>query len=146
MSNLVSLGQLSQQNIAGWYARASIYALPARYEPFGLSILEAALSGCTLVLGDIPSLRENWTDAAIFVPPDQPTELRDAINHMVHSGAGRAEFATRAQVRAREFTSQRMASDYFRAYRLAAARFRQRAAAGYEERETQCASYSSAIQ
>ncbi len=33
--------------------------LPARYEPFGLSVLEAALSGCALVLGDIPSLRES---------------------------------------------------------------------------------------
>jgi glycosyltransferase involved in cell wall biosynthesis len=146
MSNLVSLGQLSQQNLAGWYARASIYAMPARYEPFGLSILEAALSGSTLVLGDIASLRENWTDAAIFVPPDQPAELCDAINRLIHSGAERAEFATRAQVRAREFTSQRMASEYFRAYRLAAARFRQRAAVDYKERETPCVSYSSAIQ
>ena len=126
--------------------RASIYALPARYEPFGLSILEAALSGCALVLGDIPSLRENWADAAILVPPDQPAELRDAISHVIHSGAGRAEFTTRAQVRAREFTSQRMASEYLRAYTIAGARFQQRVAAGYKERETPCASYSSAIQ
>ena len=50
--------------------RAAIYALPARYEPFGLSILEAALSGCALVIGDIPSLREIWADAALFVPSD----------------------------------------------------------------------------
>ena len=34
------------------------------YEPFGLSILEAAASGCALVLGDIPTLRENWSEAA----------------------------------------------------------------------------------
>jgi glycogen(starch) synthase len=146
LSNLVSLGQLSQQNIAGWYARASIYALPARYEPFGLSILEAALSGCALVLGDIPSVRENWADAAILIPPDQPAELRDAISHLIRSGAGRAEFTTRAQVRAREFTSQRMASEYLRAYSIAAARFQQRAATAHRERETQCVSYSSAIQ
>ena len=52
------------------YGDASIFALPARYEPFGLSILEAALSGCALVLGDLPSLRELWTGAAMFVPPD----------------------------------------------------------------------------
>ena len=30
---------------------ASVYVLPAKYEPFGLSVLEAALSGCALVLG-----------------------------------------------------------------------------------------------
>ena len=45
--------------LRAWMARASIYAMPARYEPFGLSILEAALSGVRLVLGDIPSLREH---------------------------------------------------------------------------------------
>ena len=32
--------------------------------------LEAALCGCALVLGDIPSLREVWGDAALFVAPD----------------------------------------------------------------------------
>jgi len=51
------LGFLSPEVTAGYLARASLYVAPARYEPFGLSILEAALSGCALVLGDIPSLR-----------------------------------------------------------------------------------------
>ena len=52
---------------------------PARYEPFGLSPLEAALAGCALVLGDIPSLREVWGDAALYVRPDDPDALRQAI-------------------------------------------------------------------
>src|SRR5690606_871916 len=56
--NLHLLGQLSDMEIADRLARASIFALPARYEPFGLCALEAALAGCALVLGDIPSLRE----------------------------------------------------------------------------------------
>ena len=50
---------LSGEDIRPWFARAGIYALPAVYEPFGLSVLEAALSGCALVLGDIPSLARN---------------------------------------------------------------------------------------
>ena len=59
-----------RRDLAGWLRAAAIYALPARYEPFGLVRLEAALSGCALVLGDIPSLREVWGDAALFVAPD----------------------------------------------------------------------------
>src|SRR5436305_4387287 len=51
------LGRLSQRALAAWLGRSSLYALPARYEPFGLSVLEAALAGCALVLGDIPKLR-----------------------------------------------------------------------------------------
>ena len=73
------LGRLDERRWPSGWPRAAIYALPARYEPFGLSALEAALSGCALVLGDIPSLREVWGDAAVFVPPDDAGGLRDAL-------------------------------------------------------------------
>ena len=63
------------ERLADWFGRASIYALPARYEPFSLSALEVAMAGCTLVLGDIPSLRETWDGAAAFVDPDDYDEL-----------------------------------------------------------------------
>ena len=54
----VLLGRLPEEELAQWLSRAAIFAHPARYEPFGLTVLEAALSGCALVLGDIESLRE----------------------------------------------------------------------------------------
>ena len=66
-----------------WLRRATIFALPARYEPFGLSALEAGLAGCALVLGDIP-MREVWHDAAMFVPPEQPAALENASSPICH--------------------------------------------------------------
>ena len=58
-SNIRLLGQLTTAEVRNVMNAASIYALPgAISQPFGLSILEAALSGCALVLGDISSLRE----------------------------------------------------------------------------------------
>ena len=63
------LGKLTPDHVMAFMRRAGIYALPARYEPFGLSVLEAALCGCALVLSDIPSLRENWDGAAVWVAP-----------------------------------------------------------------------------
>src|SRR5579884_3586706 len=51
------LGLLSPAEMAERLAAAAIFALPARYEPFGLGILEAAACGCALVLGNIASLR-----------------------------------------------------------------------------------------
>ena len=85
-------------------ARASIYAMPARYEPFGLSILEAGLSGCALVLGDIPSLREHWEGAAVFVAPDDRDALRSAIARLIDNPGRLAELGRRARVRGQEFT------------------------------------------
>jgi hypothetical protein len=60
MRRVRCLGPLEASELAGWMHRAAIYALPARYEPFGLSALEAAQAGCALVLGDLSSLREVW--------------------------------------------------------------------------------------
>jgi glycosyltransferase involved in cell wall biosynthesis len=112
----IRLGCLSTEELASWYARAAIYALPARYEPFGLSVLEAALSGCALVLGDIPSLREIWEDAAVFVPPDDKNAIAPAINALITDLPRRHQLADRARTRALEFTPQRMVSGYLEAY------------------------------
>jgi len=114
--NVLALGRLEPGTLAGWMARADVYALPARYEPFGLSALEAGLSGCALVLGDIPSLREVWQDAAVFVPPNNQGELRNALLDLIRRPARRAEMARRAIRRAAEFAPYRMADAYLSAY------------------------------
>jgi glycogen synthase len=110
------LGRLSAPEVRDWMARASIYALPARYEPFGLSILEAALSHCALVLGDIPSLREGWDGAAVFVAPNDPDALLAALRDLIDDEPRRAELQRRAWARAQEFTVDRMALGYLRVY------------------------------
>ncbi len=111
------LGCLRPGQVADWMARAAIYALPAKYEPFGLSALEAGLSGCALVLGNIESLREVWGDAALFVPPDDRNALVAAIRRLVENEGLRSEFAARALARARTYTLERMARGYLEAYR-----------------------------
>jgi glycosyltransferase involved in cell wall biosynthesis len=111
-----ALGVLAPRDIASWLRRASIYALPARYEPFGLSVLEAALARCTLVLGDISSLREIWGDVAVFVPPQDEDVLRQAIEDLIADPQRREALAARARARALSFTPQRMAAEYVNAY------------------------------
>lgn len=117
LKNVRSLGKLPQKSLVERLAMASIYALPARYEPFGLSILEAALCGCALVLGDIPTLHEVWGDAAVFVAPDDHTALAAALNALIDDADMRSEFARRARTRALEFSPERMAAGYLSAYR-----------------------------
>jgi len=110
------LGRLSQRALAAWLGRAAIYALPARYEPFGLSVLEAALSGCALVLGDIPSLRELWRNRAVFVSPDDPEALEHAIIRLIEDPDRRNALAAGARSRAIERTTERMVEGYLAVY------------------------------
>ena len=111
------LGPLATDTLASWYGRAAIYALPARYEPFGLTALEAALSGCALVLGDIPSLREIWGAAACYVPPDDRQALYETLKHLLDDEVLRARMVARAMTRARQFTPHRLARQYMDLYR-----------------------------
>ena len=110
------LGSLTERELASWLARASVYALPTPYEPFGLSALEAGLAGCALVLGDIPSLREVWGHAALFVPPDDHGALRNAIERLSASDELRCEFVKRSRARALTYSPELMADRYLAAY------------------------------
>lgn len=111
------LGPLSAQEVQDWLARASIYAAPALYEPFGLSVLEAALHGCALVLGDIESLREVWSDAAIYVDPRDGDALGVALSSLINDPVRLRQYGLRARERARQYPRSRMADQYLALYR-----------------------------
>lgn len=114
--NCYALGKLPREVLRHWYACAAIYVMPARYEPFGLTVLEAALSGCALVLGAIDSLKENWEGAAIFVNPLDRAALKNAIEELIRSETYRARMGRLARERALTFAGTRMAAQYLNAY------------------------------
>ncbi|MEX2574535.1 MAG: glycosyltransferase family 4 protein [Balneolaceae bacterium] len=117
-NNLHFLGRLNNEEVAGWLSIAGIYVLPARYEPFGLSVLEAALSGCALVLGDIPSLREIWGDAALFADPEDRDAFADRIEKLANDDRYRTRMAEKAAMRAQRYQRGQMARLYADHYRL----------------------------
>lgn len=114
--NIRALGQLDRRETDAWLARASIFALPARYEPFGLAALEAALAGAALVLGDIRSLREVWGDAALYADPGDDDSLAAALALLIEEPELRSELAARALARARTYTPEHMAEAYLDVY------------------------------
>jgi glycosyltransferase involved in cell wall biosynthesis len=106
------LGELAPGELAAWMARAAVYALPARYEPFGLSVLEAALAGCALIVGDLETLREIWRDAAVYVPPADPDALAAALRGLIRDPGRRGRLAAAARDRAQALSPARMATGY----------------------------------
>jgi glycosyltransferase involved in cell wall biosynthesis len=110
-------GRWSEREVIDALGRAAIFALPARYEPFGLLPLEAALCGCALVLGDIPSLREVWGDTAIYVNPEDHDALHGAIEGLIADPDRLARVAWRGQRRALMYGPVDMARRYVAIYR-----------------------------
>ena len=115
-ANVCFLGKVSSDRIAQQVAQASIYCSPAHYEPFGLSVLEAALAGCALVLSDINSFHELWDGAALFVPPDDDGRLKQALGALINDDRLRADLATAARKRAQKYRLETMVTGYLRLY------------------------------
>lgn len=97
--------------------QAAIFTLPARYEPFGYTALEAALAGCALVLGDIPNLRETWGEAALFAPPDDQEAFAAVLHGLVKDADLRREMAARARARGLQLSPEKMADSILECYK-----------------------------
>jgi glycosyltransferase involved in cell wall biosynthesis len=83
---------------------AALLVSPSLYEPFGLAALEAARSGATLVLADIPGYRELWDGAAAFFDPRSPAALAGALDSLIRDEPRRAALAAAAGGRAAAYT------------------------------------------
>lgn len=104
-------GDVPRAEMRDLMSRAAVFAHPAKYEPFGLAVLEAARHRCALVLADIPSLRELWEGAAIFA-----TDWVSALNSVKDGGKDTEELGQTAYRRSLEFTPERAADAYMDAY------------------------------
>ncbi|MDB5569161.1 MAG: glycosyl transferase group 1 [Hyphomicrobiales bacterium] len=119
ISHAQAPGALSAEALAAQMQRASIFASPSLYEPFGLAALEAARAGAALVLADIPTYREVWGDAARYASPRDPAEFARALNALIDDPGLRAELSARAAKRARRYTLARQAQRTLEAYEAA---------------------------
>jgi glycosyltransferase involved in cell wall biosynthesis len=106
-NRLFLLGRLP--DVAAWLRRAHVLVHPARWEGFGLAVLEAMLAGLPVVASDVSSLPELVVDGetGLLVRADDHAALAAAIPRALDD-AQRLGAAGRARARS-EFSVARMA-------------------------------------
>jgi glycogen synthase len=114
--NVRFLGNLSRQQKSNWLKMASIFALPARLDPFGLAFLEAASNRCALIGGDTPYLKEIWGDAMEYVSIDNPDALAAACNEGLHFPHKALAHGENAFSRVQKFNQRDIAIQYKELY------------------------------
>ncbi len=114
------LGALPHHDVLAHSARCGIFVSPSRYEPFGLSALEAARLARPLLLADIPTYRELWNDAALFFDPNDAAQLAAQLHILIDDKPLRRRLSRTAQARSLRFTLAGQAEKMAALYRAAA--------------------------
>jgi glycosyltransferase involved in cell wall biosynthesis len=108
--HLQVMGNLSSTDARATMASSSIFASPALYEPFGLAVLEAAQRATPLVLADIPTFRELWQDAAVFVSPHDAQAWAATLDSLMQDEDRRAALGQAGRHRAGLYTQDAMSA------------------------------------
>jgi glycosyltransferase involved in cell wall biosynthesis len=99
---------------------------PARQEPLGRVLLEAAASGTSVVATDVGGTREIFpleSDSACLVPPDDPDRLAEGVAEMLRSESLRQQRAVLARRHVEQhFTLERAAAGLVAHYHALAQR------------------------
>jgi glycosyltransferase involved in cell wall biosynthesis len=117
LQNIYFLGQLSSEALQELMLKAALFVMPAKYEPFGLAILEAARAGCTLAVGNIGSLNEIWGETALYFDPFNDEEALMVLQQLIEDKELRTQLVKKSMKRAESFTEQAMAANYFEVYK-----------------------------
>ncbi len=115
--HLDAVGSVDAAGVAAWMARSQVFVSTARYEPFGLAVLEAAQAGLPLVLSDIPTFRELWSGAADFVSPGDAAGFAAACNRLLRDPEARRHSGATARARARTYDIADTTRSYLELYR-----------------------------
>jgi glycosyltransferase involved in cell wall biosynthesis len=110
-------------DVTAWLERAELLVHPARWEGFGLALLEAMLAGLPVVASRVSSIPEIVVDGetGTLVPPDDAGALASAIDALLSDPALRAGYGAAGLARARhEFSVERMTEQTLGVYARAA--------------------------
>jgi glycosyltransferase involved in cell wall biosynthesis len=99
-------------DVAWWLRRAAVLVHPARWEGFGLALLEAMLSERPVVASAVSSIPEIVVEGETghLVPPDDAEALAEAIGDLLeHPARASAMGAAGRELALAEFSVERMA-------------------------------------
>ena len=115
--NVRFLGELTRQQVMNWLKISAVYVLPVKYEPFGLSFLEAASHQCALVGGDIPTLREIWGESMTYVNTDDPKDLTKICNVLLNDPFESRKKGETAYLTAKKYPLNKQTAQYMKIYK-----------------------------
>lgn len=77
------LGRVSDNELIAYYSNAIGFIYPSIYEGFGIPPLEAQACSCPILLSDIPSLKEVFSDSALYCNPYDINDIAEKMHELL---------------------------------------------------------------
>lgn len=103
-SRATSTGYVNDTTLSALYSAASLYLAPARYEGFGITLLEAFRAGCPVLASDIPAHREVGGEAAAYAVDNDPAAWQTAITQLMRDEDRRQKLVEAGRARESAFS------------------------------------------
>ena len=115
--DVITTGEVSDGELAEWYAEADLFTLFSHYEAFGLVFLEAMAHGAPVLTHDVGANREVLGHGAVVVPKFDREAAAGELVRLVNDDSARWELGRQAQRYAlSEFTWPTVAGKYLEVY------------------------------
>ena len=114
------LGYVPDEPLAAYYSKARLFVLPSRFEPFGMTTLEAMAVGTPVVASKLGGIRENIDSGrnGVLVDPSDKEELAAAvIDSLKNPEKAKAMGLAGREVILKEFSWEAIAGKFLDFYR-----------------------------
>ncbi|MBS34252.1 MAG: hypothetical protein CMO68_07610 [Verrucomicrobiales bacterium] len=116
-AEVITTGEVTDDELAEWYAEADLFALFSNYEAFGLVYVEAMAHGAPVLTHDVGANREVLRQGAVVVPRFDREAAVNELTRLVNDETARRNLGEEAQEYAlSEFTWPVVAEKYLEVY------------------------------
>ena len=98
-SNFIFPGKVSNEEKLDYFRRSLVYLQPTHHEGFGLAIAEAMSCGVPVVTSKVAAVPEVVGDAGIYVDPNDPQKIAEAVKELLSNPEKREELGKAARER-----------------------------------------------
>ncbi len=110
------LDRVTNDELPAIYTLAQLFVYPSRYEGFGIPMLEAAWCGVPAIGATGSCLEEAGGPDALYVDPDAPQQLADAMLRVLSDEALRQRMVDGCRRHVRRFEPERIAAELLESY------------------------------
>ncbi|MFY9152610.1 MAG: glycosyltransferase family 1 protein [Prolixibacteraceae bacterium] len=114
--NVIFFSGIQDSELSMLYQLAEVMVYPSLFEGFGLPVAEAQAAGCPVITSNTSSLSEAGGDAAIYINPENPTEIGQALETLLGDNQLRETLILKGKVNAQRFIPEKLATQIKQLY------------------------------